>query len=171
MLTVFLSADAIRPALYFQAGCKDMRDGARSGYAWAGNKEVLKKADETQLDGNTELIRPKKLNNPVKDSKSYRDLHRELVLIHKRGFVLQNKPELQQVMEQRKHDLLREQEKAEQPKTDFEEELKKRYQKLQQYEQEQQKLEEQENVPEFIKVKETLRRIKIADAAEDGQMS
>ncbi|XP_067863864.1 protein FAM107B-like [Heptranchias perlo] len=144
------------------------------GYAWAGNKEAvlgLKKAEMAQPDGTTELIRPRKLNNPVKDSKSYRDLHRELVLSHKRGFALQNKPELQRVMEQRKYDLLREQEKAQRPKTDFEQELKKRHQKLEQYEQEQQKLEERENVPEFVKVKETLRRTKIAGAAEDGQMS
>ncbi|GCB65020.1 protein FAM107B-like [Scyliorhinus torazame] len=153
------------------AGCKGVQGGARSGYAWAANEEVLKKADVTQPDGNTELIRPKKLNNPVKDSKSYLELHRELVLSHKRGFVLQNKPELERVMIQRKYDLLREQEKAEQPRTDFEEELKKRYQKLQQYEQEQQKLEEEENVPEFVKVKESLRRTKIADTAEDGQIS
>ncbi|XP_043572698.1 protein FAM107B-like isoform X3 [Chiloscyllium plagiosum] len=118
----------------------------------------------SQPDEKTELITPKKLNNPMKDSKSYRDLHRELIFIQKRGVVLQNKPELQQVMEQRKCNLPREQEKAKQTKTDFEEELKKRYQKLEQYEQEQ-KLEGNENVPEFIKVKETLRRTIITDAA------
>ncbi|XP_043572697.1 protein FAM107B-like isoform X2 [Chiloscyllium plagiosum] len=86
----------------------------------------------SQPDEKTELITPKKLNNPMKDSKSYRDLHRELIFIQKRGVVLQNKPELQQVMEQRKCNLPREQEKAKQTKTDFEEELKKRYQKLEQ---------------------------------------
>ncbi|XP_072419657.1 protein FAM107B-like [Chiloscyllium punctatum] len=86
----------------------------------------------SQPDEKTELITPKKLNNPMKDSKSYRDLHRELVFIQKRGVVLQNKPELQQVMEQRKYNLLREQEKAKQTKTDFEEVLKKKYQKLEQ---------------------------------------
>ncbi|XP_078053993.1 protein FAM107B-like [Mustelus asterias] len=144
---------------------------ALTRYARAGNKEVLKKCDVTQQDGNNELITPKKLINPVKDSKSYRDLHHELVLNHKRGFVLQNKPELQRVMEQRKFDLLRQQDKAEQPISDFEEELQKRYQKLQKYEQEQQKLEEWESVPEFIKVKESLRRTKVAVAAEDGLMS
>ncbi|XP_051891055.1 protein FAM107B-like [Pristis pectinata] len=139
-----------------------------AGYAWSGNREAelgLKKTDITQPDGNTELIRPRKLNNPVKDSKSYRALHRELVLSHKRGFALPNKPELQRVMEQRKYNLLREQEKAQRPKTDFEQELNKRHQKLEQYEQEHQKLEEQENVPEFVKIKETLRTTKKADAA------
>ncbi|XP_078276506.1 protein FAM107B-like [Rhinoraja longicauda] len=155
-----------------RTGFRGMREGARSGYAWNGNKEIelgLSKADVTQPDGNTELIRPRKLYNPVKDSKSYRALHCELVLSHKRGFALPNKPELQRVMEQRKYDLLREQEKAQRPKTDFEQELNKRHQKLEQYAEEQQKLEEQENVPEFVKIKETLRPTK-KGSAENGQM-
>ncbi|XP_062922538.1 protein FAM107B-like isoform X2 [Mobula hypostoma] len=142
-----------------------MRDGTKSGYAWSGNREAelgFKKANVTQPDGKTELIRPQKLNNPVKDSKSYRALHRELVLSHKRGFALPRKPELQRVMEQRKYNLLREQEKAQRPKTDFEQELNKWHQKLEQYEQEQQRLEEHENVPEFVKIKETLRTTKKA---------
>ncbi|XP_059806414.1 protein FAM107B-like isoform X2 [Hypanus sabinus] len=142
-----------------------MRDGTKSGNAWSGNRGAelgLKKAKVTQGDGKTELIRPQKPNNPVKDSKSYRALHRELVLNHKRGFVLPRKPELQWVMEQRKYNLLREQEKAQRPKTDFERELHKWHQKLEQYEEEQQKLEEHDNVPEFVKIKENLRTTKKA---------
>ncbi|XP_072886314.1 protein FAM107B-like isoform X2 [Hemitrygon akajei] len=148
-----------------KTGFKSMRDGTKSGNAWSGNRGAelgLKKANVTQGDGKTELIRPQKPNNPVKDSKSYSALHRELVLNHKRGFVLPRKPELQRVMEQRKYNLLREQEKAQRPKTDFERELHKWHQKLEQYEQEQQKLEEHDNVPEFVKIKENLRTTKKA---------
>ncbi|XP_072886315.1 protein FAM107B-like isoform X3 [Hemitrygon akajei] len=120
-----------------KTGFKSMRDGTKSGNAWSGNRGAelgLKKANVTQGDGKTELIRPQKPNNPVKDSKSYSALHRELVLNHKRGFVLPRKPELQRVMEQRKYNLLREQEKAQRPKTDFERELHKWHQKLEQAE-------------------------------------
>ncbi|RLW01956.1 hypothetical protein DV515_00007567 [Chloebia gouldiae] len=83
-------------------------------------------------DDNPELIRPQKLINPVKSSRNHQDLHRELLMNQKRGLAPQNKPELQKVMEKRKRDQL---------------ELEK--QKIQ---------EEQENAPEFVKVKGNLRR-------------
>ncbi|OWK03022.1 FAM107B [Cervus elaphus hippelaphus] len=93
-------------------------------------------------DDNPELIRPQKLVNPVKTSRNHQDLHRELLMNQKRGLAPQNKPELQKVMEKRKRDQL---------------ELEK--QKLQ---------EEQENAPEFVKVKGNLRRTgqEVAQAQE-----
>lgn len=36
------------------------------------------------IDGNPDLIKPKKLLNPVKASKSHQELHRELLMNHKR---------------------------------------------------------------------------------------
>lgn len=36
------------------------------------------------VDGNPDLIKPKKLLNPVKASKSHQELHRELLMNHKR---------------------------------------------------------------------------------------
>lgn len=112
-------------------------------------------------DDNPELIRPQKLVNPVKTSRNHQDLHRELLMNQKRGLAPQNKPELQKVMEKRKRDQVMKQkeEAAQKKKSDLEVELLKRQQKLEQVELEKQKmLEEQENAPEFVKVKGNLRR-------------
>ncbi|XP_074798694.1 protein FAM107B isoform X3 [Natator depressus] len=78
------------------------------------------------------------------------------------GLAPQNKPELQKVMEKRKRDQVIKQQKeeeAQKKKSDLEIELMKRQQKLEQLELEKQKVqEEQENAPEFVKVKGNLRR-------------
>eukprot|EP00076_Gallus_gallus_P030252 XP_015154720.1 protein FAM107B isoform X2 [Gallus gallus] len=120
-------------------------------------------------DDNPELIRPQKLINPVKSSRNHQDLHRELLMNQKRGLAPQNKPELQKVMEKRKRDQVIKQQKeeeAQKKKSDLEIELLKRQQKLEQLELEQQKIqEEQENAPEFVKVKGNLRRT-VQEAAE-----
>nr|XP_021156273.1 protein FAM107B isoform X1 [Columba livia] len=120
-------------------------------------------------DDNPELIRPQKLINPVKSSRNHQDLHRELLMNQKRGLAPQNKPELQKVMEKRKRDQVIKQQKeeeAQKKKSDLEIELLKRQQKLEQLELEQQKIqEEQENAPEFVKVKGNLRRT-VQDATE-----
>ncbi|XP_049737906.1 protein FAM107B isoform X2 [Elephas maximus indicus] len=122
-------------------------------------------------DDNPELIRPQKLINPVKTSRNHQDLHRELLMNQKRGLAPQNKPELQKVMEKRKRDqvIKQKEEEAQKKKSDLEIELLKRQQKLEQLELEQQKLqEEQENAPEFVKVKGNLRRTgqEVAQAQE-----
>ncbi|XP_053572471.1 protein FAM107B [Bombina bombina] len=118
---------------------------------------------------NGDLIRPHKIINPVKTSRNHQDLHRELLMNQKRGLSPQNKPELQKVMEKRKRDQIIKQQKeeAEQKKSDFEIELQKRHQKLEEMEMGKHKIEEeQENKPEFIKVKSNLRRMnqEISDA-------
>ncbi|MBN3296836.1 protein FAM107B isoform X2 [Amia ocellicauda] len=111
-----------------------------------------------------ELIKPKKLVNPVKTSRNHQDLHRELLMNQKRGLAPQNKPELQKVMEKRKRDQVIKQQREEEAhmkKSDLEIELMKRQQKLEQLELEKQKNEEeQENTPEFVKMKGNLRRTK-----------
>ncbi|XP_055970631.1 protein FAM107B isoform X1 [Sorex fumeus] len=122
-------------------------------------------------DDNPELIQPQKLINPVKMSRNHQDLHRELLMNQKRGLAPQNKPELQKVMEKRKRDQVMKQkeEAAQKKKSDLEVELLKRQQKLEQLELEKQKLqEEQENAPEFVKVKGNLRRTgqEVAQAQE-----
>ncbi|XP_064425189.1 protein FAM107B-like [Latimeria chalumnae] len=111
------------------------------------------------LINNPSLITPRKLTNPVRESKNHQDLHRELLLSHKRGTAPEQKPELQRVMEQRELGRLREQKEAQRPKSDLEQELMKRQQKLEQYEKEQVKMKEEKTVPEFVKVKENLRKI------------
>ncbi|KAK9399456.1 hypothetical protein NXF25_012475 [Crotalus adamanteus] len=110
---------------------------------------------------NPELIKPQKLINPVKTSRNHQDLHRELRMNQKRGLAPQNKPELQKVMERRKRDQVfkQKEEEAQKKKSDLEIELLKRQQKLEQLELDKQKIqEEQENAPEFVKVKGNLRR-------------
>ncbi|XP_044279293.1 protein FAM107B isoform X1 [Varanus komodoensis] len=123
-------------------------------------RNIMAEPDYIDED-NPELIRPQKLVNPVKTSRNHQDLHRELRMNQKRGLAPQNKPELQKVMERRKRDqvIKQKEEEAQQKKSDFEIELLKRQQKLEQLELEKQKIqEEQENAPEFVKVKGNLRR-------------
>ncbi|XP_074050179.1 protein FAM107B isoform X1 [Macrotis lagotis] len=124
-------------------------------------KSVMAEPDYIE-DDNPELIKPQKLINPVKISRNHQDLHRELLMNQKRGLAPQNKPELQKVMEKRKRDQVIKQQKeeeAQKKKSDLEIELLKRQQKLEQLELEKQKIqEEQENAPEFVKVKGNLRR-------------
>ncbi|KAG9330222.1 hypothetical protein JZ751_026037 [Albula glossodonta] len=123
-------------------------------------------AEPDYIDADCEdLIQPKKLINPVKSSRNHQDLHRELLMNQKRGLSPQNKPELQKVMEKRKRDQVlkqqREEQEAHKKRSDLEIELMKRQQKLEQLELEQQKCEEeQENTPEFVKMKGNLRRTK-----------
>ncbi|XP_044535368.1 protein FAM107B isoform X1 [Gracilinanus agilis] len=124
-------------------------------------KSIMAEPDYIE-DDNPELIKPQKLINPVKISRNHQDLHRELLMNQKRGLAPQNKPELQRVMEKRKRDQVIKQQKeeeAQKKKSDLEIELLKRQQKLEQLELEKQKIqEEQENAPEFVKVKGNLRR-------------
>ncbi|XP_048868652.1 protein FAM107B-like [Brienomyrus brachyistius] len=127
-------------------------------------------AEPDYIDGDCdELIKPKKLVNPCKSSRNHQDLHRELLMNQKRGLSPQNKPELQKVMEKRKRDQVLKQQKEEQEahkkRSDLEIELMKRQQKLEQFELEQQKIEEeQENTPEFVRMKGNLRRTR-----QDGE--
>ncbi|XP_028750921.1 protein FAM107B isoform X1 [Peromyscus leucopus] len=133
-------------------------------------KNIMAEPDYIE-DDNPELIKPQKLINPVKTSRNHQDLHRELLMNQKRGLAPQNKPELQKVMEKRKRDqvIKQKKEEAQKKKSDLEIELLKRQQKLEQLELEKQKLqEEQENAPEFVKVKGNLRRTgqEVAQAQE-----
>ncbi|KAJ6668192.1 hypothetical protein lerEdw1_015569 [Lerista edwardsae] len=120
------------------------------------------------IDGNPDLIKPKKLLNPVRASKSHQELHRELLMNHKRGLGVESKPELQRVLEHRRRNQLirqkKDEEEAKKLKSPFEQELLKRQQRLDQLEREQEK--QEESAPEFIKVKENLRRTTTLTGAE-----
>ncbi|XP_015202562.1 actin-associated protein FAM107A isoform X3 [Lepisosteus oculatus] len=128
-------------------------------------------AQPAYMEGGDDLIKPKKLHNPVKASKSHQELHRELLMNHKRGLGIENKPELQRVLEHRKREQhirqKKEEEEARRLKSPFEQELLKRQKRLEELEKEQENLEERsENEPEFIKVKENLRRTSILNPEE-----
>ncbi|NXC96239.1 F107B protein, partial [Certhia familiaris] len=109
-------------------------------------------------DDNPELIRPQKLINPVKSSRNHQDLHRELLMNQKRTLVKMSKKAMN-LASPAQLDLSQKEEEAQKKKSDLEIELLKRQQKLEQLELEKQKIqEEQENAPEFVKVKGNLRR-------------
>ncbi|XP_016366256.1 protein FAM107B isoform X1 [Sinocyclocheilus rhinocerous] len=123
------------------------------------------------MTGDDDLIKPKKLNNPVKASKSHQELHRELLMNHKRGIGVENKPELQRVLEQRKREQMikqrKQEEEARRKISPLEQELLKRHQKLEELEKEQARLEDSNcSAPEFIKVKENLRRTSFTSSEE-----
>ncbi|XP_077358510.1 uncharacterized protein LOC144004815 [Festucalex cinctus] len=121
-----------------------------------------------------DLIKPRKLLNPVKSSRSHQELHRELMSSCKRsggGSVETNKPELERVLERRRRDQLIRQRKREKEAcrkiSPLEAELRKRHQALEEMEQEQQKDECDTLVPpEFVKVKENLRKTSCAGKEE-----
>ncbi|XP_008288878.1 protein FAM107B-like isoform X2 [Stegastes partitus] len=117
------------------------------------------------LDGHEDddLIKPKKLVNPVKASKSHQELHRELLSCKRGDVSVEMKPELQRVLESRRRDQQIKQKKQEDEArrkiSPLEAELLKRQQKLEEQEKQQQQQEEENlKAPEFVKVKEKLRR-------------
>ncbi|XP_037540128.1 protein FAM107B [Nematolebias whitei] len=106
-----------------------------------------------------EINQPKKLNGSSAETPSYQNLHRELLLSHKRGLLLEEKPELKRVLEQRRLELHKEEEMARRRPSDLETELRKRQQKLQEYEQEEiRQRENEQKIPEFVRVRDKLRR-------------
>ncbi|XP_059385096.1 protein FAM107B-like [Carassius carassius] len=123
------------------------------------------------MTGDEDLIKPKKLMNPVKASKSHQELHRELLMNHKRGIGVENKPELQLVLEQKRREQANKQRKQEEEArrkiSPLEHELLKRHQKLEELEKEQTRLGDSNcSAPEFIKVKENLRRTSFTSSGE-----
>ncbi|KAG2471353.1 F107A protein, partial [Polypterus senegalus] len=128
-------------------------------------------AQPDYLESTDNLIKPKKLFNPVKASRSHQELHRELLMNHKRGLGIDSKPELQRVLEQRKREQMNQQKKKEEEarrlKSPLAAELQKRQLKLEEVEKEQQQVnEEAVKELEFIKVKENLRRTSIPPIEE-----
>ncbi|XP_060629200.2 protein FAM107B-like isoform X1 [Anolis sagrei] len=115
------------------------------------------------------LIEPKKLPNPVRESRHHRELHRELLFTQRRGLLPEHKPELQRVLEARRMKQLKQQEENQKPLSDLEEELRKRQQKLDQYERDMVLKGEQDGRPEFILVKESLKKIKLSKETDIRQ--
>ncbi|KAJ8017109.1 hypothetical protein DPEC_G00014350 [Dallia pectoralis] len=105
-----------------------------------------------------------KLNGATVETPSHHDLHRELLLSTKRGLLPGEKPELKRVLEQRRLEQHREQELAQRPPLELETELRKRQQILLEYEQEEvrRREERERGVPEFVRVKDNLRRTQMS---------
>ncbi|CAL8335721.1 unnamed protein product [Merluccius merluccius] len=117
--------------------------------------------DYMDADDHEDLIKPKKLLNPVKSSKSHQDMHKELLMRGSGG--AEPKPELQRVLEARRREQRvkqkRQEEEARKKVSPLEQELLKRQKKLEELEKQQEiDQEDIEKAPEFVKVKEKLRR-------------
>ncbi|XP_011473849.1 protein FAM107B-like [Oryzias latipes] len=115
---------------------------------------------ETQQQEEDDLIRPRKLINPILASAQRRALHQELLFCWRRGALPRRKPELQRVMEHRKREQLRKREQALRPPSDLQVKLHRRQQRIQFLEmEEKRRTERQKNLPEFVRVRQTLKHI------------
>lgn len=112
------------------------------------------------------LIRPLKATSVITTPESHRELNKELRMTHKRRRVSQEgKTELQRVLEKRKWEqrlkASRDQEEAKKKTSQLHQELLKRQQRLENLEKDQKAKQEE---PEFIQVKERLRKTAGPDA-------
>ncbi|XP_025978343.2 protein FAM107B [Dromaius novaehollandiae] len=112
-------------------------------------------------DGHGGLIQPRKVPNPVRESRRHRELHRELLFSHGRGILPRHMAELPRALESRR---LRQRRQEEQrgSTSDLEQQLRKRQQRLEEHEREAALGREPERRPEFLRVRESLRRIELA---------
>ncbi|XP_056585439.1 protein FAM107B [Triplophysa dalaica] len=102
---------------------------------------------------------PWNLNNPVKASRSHQELHKELLLTHKKGLVVCCKSELQVVLERRKREQTQKEE-GEQSRSPLEQVLLKRQQKHQEMmKEEEQKVQEEVQLMEFVRVRQNLKKV------------
>ncbi|XP_060788672.1 protein FAM107B [Neoarius graeffei] len=102
---------------------------------------------------------PRNLNNPVKTSRSHQELHRELLMAHRKGLAVCCKPELQMVLERRKKEQTQ-REEGEQCRSPLEQVLLQRQQKQQEREKEQEeKIQHETQLLEFIRVRQNLRKV------------
>ncbi|XP_023283228.1 protein FAM107B-like [Seriola lalandi dorsalis] len=98
-------------------------------------------------------------SNPIKTLRTHNELHKELLLAHKRGLALSSRSELQQVLERRKR-VQNDQKEVGQSRTPLEDVLLRRQQKQLEREKEQEeKLQEEAQLMEFVRVRQNLRKI------------
>ncbi|OPJ88966.1 hypothetical protein AV530_019076 [Patagioenas fasciata monilis] len=116
----------------------------------------------TATDGHGGLIQPRKLPNPVRESRSHRELHRELLFSHSRGLLPWHRAELPRVLENRRLRQLGEELRG--PPSDLEQQLRKRHQRLEE-QQERGAAAGPDPRPEFLLVRDGLRKMKAAEAA------
>ncbi|XP_073323766.1 actin-associated protein FAM107A [Pagrus major] len=113
------------------------------------------------------LIRPQKPLNPLTASRSHQELHKELRMTHKRRVSQEGKSELQRALEKRKWEQRmkesRDQEEARKIRSPLHQELVKRQQRLEKLEKDEG---QQREGPEFLRVKERLRRTAVSNARE-----
>ncbi|XP_060930674.1 actin-associated protein FAM107A [Limanda limanda] len=100
-------------------------------------------------------------SNTTKTFRTHNELHKELLLAHKRlrGLALSRRPELQQVLERRKR-VQSEQEEEGQSRTPLEDVLLRRQQRqLERDKEHEEKVQEETQLMEFVRVRQNLRKI------------
>ncbi|XP_062398034.1 uncharacterized protein si:ch211-218o21.4 [Sardina pilchardus] len=102
---------------------------------------------------------PEGFRLPAKSSRSHQELHKELLLAHKKGLVVSSRPELQMVLERRKKEQSQKEEE-EQAKGPLEQVLLQRQQKHEENaREEEEKIREEAQLMEFVRVRQNLRKI------------
>uniref|UniRef100_A0A3Q1G5S4 Protein FAM107B-like n=1 Tax=Acanthochromis polyacanthus TaxID=80966 RepID=A0A3Q1G5S4_9TELE len=86
---------------------------------------------ENQEQEDDDLIKARKLPNPILASHQHRALHQELLFCHRRGVLPRRKPELQCVLEHKQREQHKQRELALHPPSDLEVKLRTRLQRLQ----------------------------------------
>uniref|UniRef100_A0A8D0DEJ7 Uncharacterized protein n=1 Tax=Sander lucioperca TaxID=283035 RepID=A0A8D0DEJ7_SANLU len=97
-----------------------------------------------------EVLQPRKLNGSSVETPSYQNLHRNWPAVG-------GEPELQRVLEQRRLELHKDEEMARQQPSDLETELRKSSRSCKR------RLENQQKIPEFVRVKDNLRRTQMSE--------
>uniref|UniRef100_A0A3B4ZLW2 Uncharacterized protein n=1 Tax=Stegastes partitus TaxID=144197 RepID=A0A3B4ZLW2_9TELE len=111
------------------------------------------------LCSDDDLIKPRKLPNPILASHQHGALHQELLFCHRRGVLPRQKTELQCVLEHKRREQHKQRELALHPPSDLEVKLRTRLQTLQYELEEQKRSESLKNVPEFVFVRQSLKHI------------
>ncbi|XP_069501526.1 actin-associated protein FAM107A-like isoform X2 [Ambystoma mexicanum] len=124
--------------------------------ASAGAEDLARNQMPTPSQPPAQLLPPSKANNPVKASRTHQDLHKELLLTHRKGLGLHSKPELLRVLEKRRCQG-REGEEPAQDLTPLQLELQRRQQRREEKQQKEAR-EEKGSGHEFLKVRENLRK-------------
>ncbi|XP_063063852.1 actin-associated protein FAM107A [Engraulis encrasicolus] len=94
-----------------------------------------------------------------KSSRSHQELHKELLLAHKKGLVVSSRPELQMVLERRRKEQSQKQEE-EQAKGPLDHVLLQRQQRTQERAREEEdRVREESHLSEFVRVRQNLRKI------------
>ncbi|XP_049441013.1 protein FAM107B [Epinephelus fuscoguttatus] len=136
---------------------RGLRNRKERHHCWmASPRQVTESPQQEPGD----LIQPRKLPNPMLASHQHKSLHQELLFCHKRGLLPRKKPELQCVLEHKQKEQHKQRELALSPPSDLEVKLRRRQQRIQIYELEEEKRSESlQNIPEFVRVRGTLRRV------------
>ncbi|KAM6370091.1 protein FAM107B-like [Pluvialis apricaria] len=97
----------------------------------------------------------------MRESRSHREMHRELLFSHSRGILPRHRAELPRVLESRRLRQLREELRG--PPSDLEQQLRKRHQRLEEHEREAAVGLDPDPRPEFLLVRDSLRKMTLVE--------